>query len=179
MLKRIKFTFPTQKEIEPMDIKTIYSLLLQEMKTLYDVEHQLNKVLPQMAQAAGSTALNNTFEKYLAKTKGHAIRLEIAFEMLGLNPSRRTCKAMTDLVLQSTEVVGKYRDDNLKDAALISVAQQIEHYKITGYRTAYTFATILSNRDMADLFQYMLNEEKQIHKDLIEIAQKIDSQTPV
>jgi ferritin-like metal-binding protein YciE len=161
-----------------MDIKTVHNLLIKEMKELYDFEHHLSKLLPQMAQAANHTELKSAFEEYLAKTKGHAVRLEIAFEMLGLNPSRKACKAMRDIALQGTKMVEKYREDRVKDGALISAAQGIGHDKITAYGTAYTFADILGNHDIADLFQYMLTEENQVHEYLTEIAQKINSQIP-
>jgi ferritin-like metal-binding protein YciE len=172
-LKGIKFIF--LEGTEPMDSKTVHNLLIKEMKELYASEHHLSKLLPQMAQAADHTELKSAFEKCLAKTKGHTIRLEITFEMLGLNPSRKACKAMRDVVLQGTKVVEKYREDRVKDAALISAAQGIGHYKITDYGTAYTFANILGNHDIADLFQHMLTEEKQVHEHLAEIAQKINS----
>jgi len=52
-------------------IANLEELLIDEIRDLYDAEHQLIKALPKMAEAASNDALRNAFESHLEETKGH------------------------------------------------------------------------------------------------------------
>lgn len=74
-----------------MAIRTFEDLLVDEIKDLYDAEHQLTKALPKMVKAATSPDLKKAFELHLQETEGHIKRLEQVFEGLGNKPTRKTC----------------------------------------------------------------------------------------
>src|SRR5436853_7922693 len=88
-----------------MSMKTLQDLFVDEVKDVYDAEHQLTKALPKMAKAAASADLKAAFEEHLQQTEGHISRLETVFQGLGLKPTRKTCKAMKGLVEEGSEVM--------------------------------------------------------------------------
>ena len=51
-----------------MKANSLRELLVEELKDLYDAEHQLIKALPKMAEAASSEDLRAAIEEHLEKT---------------------------------------------------------------------------------------------------------------
>jgi ferritin-like metal-binding protein YciE len=152
-------------------LSSLQELLVEEMKDLYDAEHQLTKALPKMAKAATNPQLQNAFNAHLSETEGHIRRLEQAFDALGEKASRKSCKAMKGLVEEGGEVIEENADPEVKDAALITAAQKVEHYEIAGYGSVRTFAQELGLNDVATLLQQNLDEEGAADKKLTKIAE--------
>ncbi len=157
-----------------MAIRTFEDLLVDEIKDLYDAEHQLTKALPKMAKAATSPDLKKAFESHLQETEGHIKRLEQVFEGLGKKPTRKTCAAMKGLVEEGGEVIEEEMDPEVKDAALIGAAQRVEHYEMAGYGTVRTFAHLLGYHDLEAILQSTLDEEGAADEKLTNIASKIN-----
>jgi len=157
-----------------MAIRTFEDLLVDEIKDLYDAEHQLTKALPKMAKAATSPDLKKAFESHLKETEGHIKRLEQVFEGLGKKPTRKTCAAMKGLVEEGSEVIEEEMDPEVKDAALIGAAQRVEHYEMAGYGTVRTFAHLLGHHDLEAILQQTLEEEAGADEKLTGIASKIN-----
>jgi ferritin-like metal-binding protein YciE len=152
-------------------LSSLQELLVEEMKDLYDAEHQLTKALPKMAKAATNPQLQNAFNAHLSETEGHIRRLEQAFDALGEKASRKSCKAMKGLVEEGSEVIEENAAPEVKDAALITAAQKVEHYEIAGYGSVRTFAQELGLNDVATLLQQNLDEEGAADKKLTKIAE--------
>ncbi len=77
-----------------MKLETLHDLYVDELKDLYNAEHQLLKALPKMAKAASAPQLAKAFTEHLEQTKGHVDRLEKIFKKLDASPKGKTCKAM-------------------------------------------------------------------------------------
>jgi len=60
------------------------------------------------------------------------------------------------------------------DAGLISAAQRVEHYEMAAYGTARTCANILGEQKAASLLQEILNEEKEVDRNLTTLAESIN-----
>ena len=137
-------------------------LLIEELQDLLHAETQLTKVLPQMAQAAHNPKLKEAFQKHLAQTEQHVERLEEAFQFLGEKAQPRPCKAMVGLIEEGKEQMqeGKNKDEIIADLALITAAQKVEHYEISGYGTARSLARLIDEKDVARLLDHTLGEEE-------------------
>ncbi len=145
-------------------LNSLQELLVEELKDLYDAEHQLIKALPKMAAAATSQQLKTAFTSHLAETEGHIQRLEQVFTAMGEKAARKTCKAMKGLVEEGSEAIEEDMDPEVKDAALIASAQRVEHYEMAGYGTLRTFAYVLGYAEVAPLLQATLDEEEEADK---------------
>ena len=152
------------------EFNSMSDLFVEQLKDLYDAEHQLTEALPKMADAATSSALKSAFSSHLEETRGHMARLERAFESLGLQAERQTCKAMKGLIAEGSDVVSAKGDKAVRDAALIAAAQRVEHYEMAGYGTARTFSEQLGLPEIASLLEETLDEEKEANEKLTAIA---------
>ena len=146
-------------------------LFLEQIEDLYDAEKRLIEALPKMAEAASTPELKNAFRNHLRETETHARRLEQIFTQINTKPKRETCEAMKGLISEGETMVEADGDPCVKDAALIAAAQRVEHYEISGYGTARTFAERLGHQQAASLLQQTLDEEKAADAKLNKIAE--------
>jgi ferritin-like metal-binding protein YciE len=152
-------------------LDTLDDLLLLEINDLYDAEQRIVDALPEMAEAASNPALKQAFQHHLQETQRHVSRLEQVFVELGKPATRQTCYAMKGLLKEGSEMVEAVGSPDVKDAALISAAQRVEHYEMAGYGTARTFAEHLGHTNVAQLLQTTLDEERQTDLRLTELAE--------
>lgn len=146
-------------------------LFREQIEDLYDAEHRLTDALPKMAEAASSSQLKQAFQDHLIETQGHVSRLEQVFRELNIEPKRTTCQAMKGLVAEGEEMIKAKGDPDIKDAALIAAAQRVEHYEISAYGTARSFARRLGLTQAVTLLQQTLEEEKAADEKLNNIAE--------
>jgi len=149
-------------------------LYVEQLRDLYDAENQLIKALPKMAKEASSDELRQGIEEHLEQTRGHAERLEQIFEQLGEKAKGKKCKAMQGLLDEGKEVLEEDMEEDTKDAAIIAAAQRVEHYEISGYGTARTYANLLGENEAAGLLEETLNEEKETDQKLTQLAEEIN-----
>lgn len=153
-----------------MKLASLHDLYIDELRDLYNAEHQLLKALPKMAKAATSKPLAKAFTDHLAETKSQIERLETLFAILDVSPKGKTCKAMKRLLAEGKEPIAMDADPMVMDAALIASAQRVEHYEMAGYGCVRTFAKLLGDQEAADLLQKTLDEEGAADKRLTKLA---------
>jgi len=150
-------------------------LLTEEMQDLLHAELQLTKALPKMAEAAHNPKLRELFEKHLLQTQGHVERLKEAFELLGAKAHPKPCKAMEGLIAEGEETIeeGAEKPEQAADLALITAAQKVEHYEISGYGTLRDLARQLGEFQVYELLSHTLGEEESADFLLTEAAKPI------
>jgi ferritin-like metal-binding protein YciE len=156
-------------------LNSLHELFVEQLKDLYDAEHQLIKALPKLAKASSSEELRNAFQEHLEKTEQHAQRIEQIFDAMGQTAKAQKCKGMEGLVKEGSEIIKEEDvEDEVKDAGLIAAAQRVEHYEIAGYGTVRTYANLLGESEAANLLQQTLEEEKEADQTLNQIAEQIN-----
>jgi Mn-containing catalase len=137
-------------------------LLIEELSDLLHAEGQLVQALPKIAEAAHHPKLKEAFLKHLKQTEGHVERLKTAFELLGEKAQPKPCKGMMGLVEEGQEAIedGQEKQEIAADLGLITAAQKVEHYEISGYGTARSLARQIGERDVASLLSHTLGEEE-------------------
>lgn len=154
-----------------MTAEPLRKLLAHELKDLYSAEHQLLEALPKMENAANDPDLKQAFTDHLSQTRNHVKRLEQAFEKLGIKQvDGEPCMGMEGLIEEGRKVLEEGDLSAVRDAALISSAQRIEHYEIAAYGSARTFAEKLDEIAVADLLQETLDEEGHTDQHLTRLA---------
>ncbi len=152
--------------------ETFDDLFVDQLQDLYDAEQRLTSALPKMSEAASNASLKAAFDEHLGETKQQVARLEKVFQSIGQKPKAKTCEAMKGLIEEGEEMINAKGDANVKDAALITAAQRVEHYEIAGYGSARTFAERLGHQEAAKLLQDTLEEEKNADNKLTELAEQ-------
>lgn len=153
-----------------MKLESLHDLYLSELSDLYSAEKQIVKALPKMIEKAQATELRQALEDHLEQTRGHVGGLEQVFEMHGESPKRQKCKGMEGVLAEGDEMVGKDATPPVRDAAIISAAQRVEHYEIAAYGTVRTYAEQLGHGKAAAVLQETLDEENAADQKLTGIA---------
>ena len=153
-----------------MKMKTLEDLFVHELKDLHNAEKQIIKALPKMIKHCANEDLRTALENHLEETEEQLRRLEQIFEQCQLPIRGKKCKGMEGLIEEGEEVLEESMEDDVRDAAIISAAQRVEHYEIAGYGCARTFAEQLGHHEAAQLLQRTLEEEKAADEKLSQIA---------
>src|SRR4029077_14484865 len=153
---------------------SLRELYLDELRDLYDAENRLVKVLPKLAKEAESQELRSGFEEHLEQTKGHVDRLREIFEAMGEKPGGKRCAAMVGLIQEGEEMMDEDFEPGVKDAALISAAQRVEHYEIAAYGCVRTWAGLLGESEAQNLLQQTLDEERETDERLTDLSEAIN-----
>src|SRR6201997_3207583 len=149
-------------------------LYLDELRDLYDAENRLVKALPRLAKEAESENLSAGIEEHLEQTKGHVDRLREIFEAMDEKPGGKRCAAMVGLIQEGEGMMDEDFEPGVKDVALISAAQRVEHYEIAAYGCVRTWAGLLGEREAENLLQQTLDEEKEADEKLTELSRAIN-----
>jgi ferritin-like metal-binding protein YciE len=155
-----------------MNVDSIEKLFVEELRDLYSAETQITKALPKLVKAATSNDLRSAFEHHLKETEGHVQRLEQVFQILDMSPKGKTCDGMKGVLSEGAEALRETEEGDVRDVALISAAQRVEHYEMAGYGSVRSYAERLGQARIAQLLQATLDEEKAADKKLTEIVQK-------
>jgi ferritin-like metal-binding protein YciE len=124
-----------------------------------------------MAEAVCSKRLSATLSEYGRESERQLARLEVLFQMLGMNAGTETCEAMKALIAEADEIVRADGELEVKDAAIIAVVQRIAHHQIAAYSSAGTFSRQLGYDQIDMLLKDSLEEESAALEEFTEIAE--------
>ncbi|QXV64272.1 ferritin-like domain-containing protein [Mucilaginibacter sp. 21P] len=160
---------------KPEAESALKELFIDELKDIYWAEQHLVKALPKMMKNATSDELKNTIQEHLTQTENQVVRLEQVFESIGEKAKAVKCEAMDGLLKEADELMKETeKGTEVRDVAIISAAQKVEHYEIASYGTLCALAGTLGFTDAVELLQQTLEEEKQADQLLTQAAGAIN-----
>ena len=147
-------------------------LFVDELKNIYWAEKHPASALPKMIKGATSEDLKQTITNHLEETKNQVTRLEAIFQSVGEKAAAKKCLAMEGLLKEATELLGDTdKGTEVRDVAIISAAQKVEHYEIASYGTLRTLAGTLGYSEAQGLLDETLAEEKNADSLLTQVAE--------
>jgi len=158
-----------------MPMQNLEDLFFDKLKDIYDAEHRITRALPKMAKTASSPELQTAFQDHLEQTRQQIERLDRIFENLERAPRRKPCHGMMGILEEGQEVMEHDAPEAVMDAALISGAQEVEHYEIGAYGCLKTWAEVLGRREDAQLLEETLREEEETDQKLSQLASSINA----
>jgi ferritin-like metal-binding protein YciE len=164
-----------------MEIDSLQKLYVEELRDLHSAERQIIQALPRMVKAASAPELKAALQDHLEITKEQLGRLDQIFETLGKKGTGKKCKGMEGVLADGKEVLEEDMTPEVRDAAIISAAQHVEHYEMAGYGTVRTYAGLLGDKAAMKLLQTTLDEEGDADHKLTALARKInvEAEAPV
>ena len=164
------------------NMNQLKDLLKHEIKDLYSAEEQIIDALPKMIEKANNTQLKKTLQEHLRVTEKQRERLDNILEALqeereekgavfGLFKGNTKCLAMEGLIAEGEKLMKEDMSPEVSDAAIIAAAQKIEHYEISSYGTARTYAEELNLNKVESLLRQTLDEEYEADDLLTELAE--------
>ncbi len=152
-------------------IKTLDDLFVHTLQDIYYAENQITKNLPTMIEKAANPELKAAFRQHLGETENQIKRLEQVFKMHGQPVKGVTCAAMDGILAEAKEIISDCGDAHVRDAAMLSAAQAVEHYEITRYGSLIAYARQLGRDDCAAVLAQTLEEEKATDQKLSRIGE--------
>jgi len=159
-----------------MKSDNLEQLYLSDLQDLYDAEKQLAKALPKLARQVSSPKLKQGFERHARQTEEHVKRLEKIFQQHRERVGGRRCLAMAGLVAEANETLTEDFGRGLLDVAVITAAQKVEHYEISGYSSAIALAETLGLDSDIRMLQKTLQEEEQTEQQLSSLCETLVQQ---
>lgn len=146
-------------------------LLVLKLKSLYDIEREIQKSMPKLVKASTDEGLREALAHHIEETSEQIERLEEIFGMLEIPAKPERVEAIRGLLEDAQWIIKSVKHPASRDALLIAAAQYVEHYEMAGYGTARTWAERLGRSDIAELLQHSLDEEGEANAQLTKLAE--------
>jgi len=153
-------------------ITTLRNLVDYDTMNLAGAEAQLDSILPNWIDKAGSVSLKVILEKYHDYVRQHVQKIQGCINERNINSYTPTINIMQAFILEAREKMNNCTDIEVRDACLLSGIQDINHYKISRYGTAAAFAKSIGNDSSAAVFYNAEQNEKEIDKSLSQLAKQ-------
>ncbi|HEX6820853.1 MAG TPA: DUF892 family protein [Candidatus Sulfotelmatobacter sp.] len=156
-------------------IDNLRKLYVDQIEHLLSAENQIMETLPKMMEAATDADLKRALQTHLQETREQVSRLEqIVQQSVGkLEPKRS--KPVAALIDEANELVGNAKNDPVRDVAIITGCQRIEHYEMAAYSAVCNFAEIIGEANSSSLLEKTLEEEKKANDALSGIAESANT----
>jgi ferritin-like metal-binding protein YciE len=155
------------------DLRTLYITNLR--RALY-MEQKITHVLPTMFEKSTDRRLATAFRDHLFQTQIHLAMVEEMLRRATNDADTRTCKAINGLVTEAENSIKDANDSVVRDIALITAGQQVEHHEIAVYGTLRTWATLLGLPEDARMLELILDDAKATDKLLNSISRDVNLQ---
>jgi ferritin-like metal-binding protein YciE len=155
------------------NLANLRELYINQLQMLVSTEQQIIDALPKMVEKATDPALKEALNTHLQETRAQLSRVQQILKTTGEVKSMK-CKALAGLITEAEDMIKDAADDSVRDAAIISAAQRVEHYEIAVYGTLVFFGEILGETNAVELLDQTLSEEKHADELLTEIADRVN-----
>ena len=133
-------------------IVNLHDLLDYDAGKFISAEIHLKKSLDEWLFVASALKLKGVLQKYLDYVQQHVRNMEGFFEEEKFAANSQECPIMMSFIEETNRKLSKCSDAAVKDACLLASIQAINHYKISTYGTAASFAKKLEMEKHAEMF---------------------------
>jgi len=152
-------------------IPSLHYLLDYDARKFSSAEIQLKNKLRNWIEIANSLKLKFQLQKYADNVDKHISNLEKFIEEEQIGSISLNHRIMEAFISETEEKLSNCRDAALKDVCLLACIQLINHYKISMYGTAASFAKTLGMEEQAKTFYENEVAEKQTDDRLTQLAE--------
>lgn len=156
------------------NIDNLRKLYINQLQMLLSTEQQITEALPKMIEKASDTQLKQAFQSHLQETEQHVTRVEQILNTVAGEASAIKCKAIAALVTETEDMIKDAADDAVRDAALISAGQRVEHFEIATYGAVRRWAELLGETAHASLLDQTLKEEGHADHLLTQVSERVN-----
>lgn len=156
-----------------MSLETPRDLFIHELSDSMSAEHIILKVLAEMEQETASTEARKAIREHHKETEAQIDNLTKVFELLGESPEDTTCHAAEGLRKEHDALKDEKPEGVVKELGLLAGANKSEHYEIATYLSLRQMAQDLGEREVADLLNENLQQEKEMARTVQSLAAEI------
>ncbi len=147
-------------------------LLYHRVDQLYSSEEQEMEAFGKMVEYLHSHDLKELFVRIGDRSKEHISLLGDILVRLDQKASHRKVQMTQGILDEGWLAIKKCKAPEVLDASLLSVAQQMKHYEIAGYRAIRSYANTIGYQDIASTIKDILEEEEKEDAELTRIARE-------
>ena len=157
---------PSRAELAPptgagAGVGRLHGLLCSQLSDLYAAEKDTIQVLGELAGAASSPQLAYMFRLHIAETREQIHRLRRVLDAMQVHPSPLRTRGKRGLLEDCVAIAANpVTTGAVRDAALIAVAQHLEHDAIASYDCVCQWAGLLGLQDAAGTLALSMAEER-------------------
>lgn len=140
------------------------------LQGLYFTETILKEEFPSCCSEITSRKVRSEIEKYTESADSKMLKLERIFNYLMKEPVSRKNDVIKELMEETRQTLSATTSTHLRDILVIGCLQNINAYKMAGYRSAYMFAVEMELDTATDLLQQILEWEIDSNKSLYALA---------
>lgn len=156
-----------------MQLVSVTVLLEELVGEVYDAEHRLMAVLPQVIERVCHPALKDAISRHYRQSSKEIERLEQVALLLKCSIDGVQACAVEGYVERLEEFFRAGGVPAVRDAALLAVLQQVQGYEVVTYRSAEGLAALLGLHQVKALLHETLKEEENLGTTLDDIAQRL------
>ena len=135
-------------------------------------------MLPKLASEATARDLSRAFESHLRETREQIKNLELVFSELGKSAKGEACPGIDGIKAEHDKFMQEESPTNdIRDLFLTGAAARTEHYEIAAYTGLISMARKLGEKEVVELLNRNLRQEKEALKKVETISKKILTQT--
>ena len=161
------------------NLDNLRKLYINQLRTLLSTEQQITEALPKMIDKSTDVQLKQAFQSHLQETREQVTRLEQILNQAAGEASPIKCKVTAALISAAEDMVKDAADDDVRDAALISAGQRVEHFEIASYGAVRHWAQILGQTSDVELLDKTIKEEGHADHLLTQISNRVNEQAKV
>ncbi|MDZ7806441.1 MAG: DUF892 family protein [Gracilimonas sp.] len=154
------------------DIIDLYDLMMEQLRDLHDGVNRKMKFLEEAVDISDSDELDELIIVQIKQSKLQKERLLKVFKILDESPEGENCIGIKSLIEASMGLANRCKNEEVRDASLITSIQHINHYEVAGYGTSIAYAKVLEQHDVAEPLLNNLRETKDADVWLSELAEK-------
>jgi ferritin-like metal-binding protein YciE len=154
-----------------LDLRALY---IHQVRSMLSAEEQILDGLDKMVKTASDTELKATFQTHRQESEGHVMRLKQILHHTAGEADAVKCKAVAALINEAEELIQESDRGPLRDAAMITAAQRIEHYEMASYGALRNFARMLQLAGDAESLEQTLEEERHADQLLTSISEHLN-----
>lgn len=155
-------------------LNNLRELYLNQLQMLLSAEKQIAIASLDMIGMAADAELKAAMQMHKEETEEQVQRLEQILTAATGSAKLVKCKAVGALIAETEDMFLDARNDAVRDVALITAAQRIEHFEIAAYGAVRRFAQMLGDDAAAALLTQTIEEEGNADHVLTAIAERLN-----
>lgn len=155
---------------------SLHDLMMSQVQDLYAAEKDTVQVLSELARAASNPQLAYLFRLHGSETREHILRLKRVLDGQDTRPTPLRNRGKRGLLEDCIELASDQTlEASVRDAALIAVAQHLEHDEIASYESVCTWAGVLGLHDLAGQLALSMADERRAESRLKRLGEAMQT----
>jgi ferritin-like metal-binding protein YciE len=156
-----------------VSLSNLTDALVFLLRGLYDAERKLQKAIPPCSTGIRTESVRRVVDHYYDSAGNKILKLERVFNYLMTEPHGRSHEVMEKMIDDTNHILRYATNDRMRDVILLTCIQNINYYKIAGYRNALLFSVELRLDNVSDLLTDILEWETGASREFAEASLKV------